>query len=70
MSIARAADASAKLEYAGNRFDGAVLPGRPQDGRCNLAQGTEAMRLACTQPAEPATDRPKCEILLFISSAA
>ena len=66
----RAVDASAPLAYAGNNFDGAVLPGRPQDGRCTLAEGTEAMRLACTQSAEPADTRPKCELLLFISSAA
>ncbi|KAL1512373.1 hypothetical protein AB1Y20_005631 [Prymnesium parvum] len=58
------------LSYAGNHFDGAVLPGRPHDGRCTLAAGTEAMRLACTQPAQPQPHRPACEILLLISSAA
>ena len=62
--------ASSALQYAGNNFDGAVLPGRPLEGR--QLDGAAAMALAAATPAEPipGQSRPKCDVLLFISSAA
>ena len=58
----------AKLAKAENNFDGAVLPGRPQEGR--HLDGAHAMALAVATSAEPVEPRTKCDVLLFISSAA
>ena len=62
---------SGALQYEGNNFDGAVLPGRPQRPT-DLASPEEMMRLAVSQPSEPATGttRESCELVLLISSAA
>ena len=69
-SAARALDASPQLQYAGNRFDGAVLPGRPEPPSDLDLTGAEAMRRAVATPAAPLAQREACDVLLFISSAA
>lgn len=65
----QAASSSAPLQYEGNNFAGAVLPGRPTPPS-DLPSGIDAMRIAVSEPAEPLPSRPKCDVLLFISSAA
>lgn len=60
---------SGALQYEGNNFDGAVLPGRPQLP-AGLPTPEEMMRLAVSQPAEPEEGRESCELVLLISSAA
>ena len=60
---------SGALQYDGNNFDGAVLPGRPQLPT-DLPTPAEMMRLAVSQPAEPQPDRESCELVILISSAA
>jgi len=58
------------LQYEGNHFEGAVLPGRPQPPEG--LDGQEAMRLAVQQPcAKPeGTARASGDSVLLISSAA
>ena len=60
---------SGALQYDGNNFDGAVLPGRPQLPT-DLPTPAEMMRLAVSQPAEPQPGRESCELVILISSAA
>lgn len=71
MATGEAMQPSGALQYEGNNFDGAVLPGRPQRPT-DLAAPEEMMRLAVSQPSEPATGttRESCELVLLISSAA
>ena len=58
------------LQYEGNHFDGAVLPGRPTPPSGLDLTGAHAMRCAIETPATPAESRERCDVLLFISSAA
>ena len=60
---------SGALQYEGNNFDGAVLPGRPQLP-ADLPNPADMMRLAVSQPAEPHPGRESCELVILISSAA
>lgn len=67
---ASAAQRSHVLQYDGNNFDGAVLPGRPAPPADLDLTGAEAMRLAVQTDATPSAQRDSCDVLLFISSAA
>ena len=53
---------------AGEGTNGAVIGGRPKPP--SGLDNERAMELAVGTPAEPQADRPACDILLFISSAA
>ena len=68
----RSADASAHT-HLGNRFDGAVLPGRPAlPAHGFLPHPTRLMELACASASDspPSASLPSCDVLILISSAA
>lgn len=61
---------STALHLHGNRFDGAVLPGRPAPPSDLDLTGAEAMQLAVNTPSSRVSERTDCDVLLIISSAA
>jgi galactosylxylosylprotein 3-beta-galactosyltransferase len=68
----RSADGSAGT-HLGNRFDGAVLPGRPVLPATGfLPPAEKIMELACASSSAlpPSASQRKCDVLLIISSAA